>query len=472
VSGGPTVLIMAAGEGTRMRSSRPKVLHEVCGRAMVAWPIVAAREAGAERVAVIVSPDRDLSSALPEGIETVVQPTADGTGGAVRAALELVEGSDTVVVLSGDHPLITAEIVSGLLATHRNAGAAATVMTVELDEPGSYGRIVRDADGEIERIVETKHPEAVPPEELAIREINTGTYAFDAAALAASLTEIGPDGGTGEYYIGDVLPLLRAGGGRVVAHLSPEPNVNLGVNTRADLAVAEAHARRQILHGHMLAGVTITDPEATWIDAGVEIEPDATIEPGTTLRGATRVGAGSVVGPHSTLVDSTLGAGVGVRHSFLERCDVADACIIGPFTYLRPGAHLHEGVKAGAFVEIKNSEVGAGAKVPHLSYIGDADVGAGANLGASTITANYDGFRKNRTKIGEGARISVHTSLVAPVGIGDGAYTGAGSVITRDVPEGALGIGRAKQENIEGYAERKQAEGGTGDESDSSGGSE
>ena len=438
-----------------MRSSRPKVLHEVCGRPMVAWPVEAAREAGAARVAVIASPHRDLAGALPDGTETVIQPEPDGTGGAVRAALDLVRESDTIVVLSGDHPLVTGEIVSGLLEAHRSAGAAATVMTVELDDPGSYGRVVRDSTGDVERIVETKHPETVPPDELAIREINTGTYVFDAAPLAEALARIAADNEAGEYYIGDVLPLLRAGGGRVIGHLAPDPSVNLGVNTRADLALVAAEARRQILHRHMLAGVTIIDPGATWIDAGVEIEPDATIEPGSTLRGGTRVGAGSVVGPHTTLIDSILGARVAVPHSYLRECDVADDCRVGPFAYLRPGAVLREGAKAGTFVEIKNSELGAGTKVPHLSYVGDADVGAGANLGASTITANYDGFRKSRTKIGEGARISVHTSLVAPVRVGDRAYTGAGSVITSDVPDGALGIARAQQENVEGYARRR-----------------
>jgi bifunctional UDP-N-acetylglucosamine pyrophosphorylase/glucosamine-1-phosphate N-acetyltransferase len=474
VSGGHTVLIMAAGEGTRMRSSRPKVLHEVCGRAMVAWPVAAARAAGAQRVAVIVSPNHDLSAVLPDGTESVVQPEPDGTGGAIRAALDIVRDSETVVVVPGDHPLISGELLASMLAAHDAAGAAGTVMTVQLDEAGSYGRIVRDSTGAVERIVETKHPESVPADILAIREISTSTFAFAAAPLAAAVERLDNDNDAGEYYLGDVLPLLRADGHTVAAYAAPDPAANLGVNTRADLAIAAAEARRRILHTHMLAGVTITDPAATWIDADIEIEADAVIEPGSTLRGATKVGASSVVGPHTTLLDSSLGDNVTVRQSFLDHCDVADGCTIGPFTYLRPGTELADGVKAGAFVEIKNSHVGAGAKVPHLSYIGDADVGARANLGASTITANYDGFRKSRTKIGEGARISVHTSLVAPVGIGDDAYTGAGSVITRDVPAGALGIGRAKQENLEGYAERraKQAESDETDESDASGGSE
>jgi bifunctional UDP-N-acetylglucosamine pyrophosphorylase / glucosamine-1-phosphate N-acetyltransferase len=457
----PTVLIMAAGEGTRMRSELPKVLHPVCGRPMLAWPIIAAREAGAGRIAVILSPQRDLSDALPDYVETVVQPEPDGTGGAIRAASPLIDGADTVVVLSGDHPLISSETISGLLETHRSSGAAATVMTAELDDPGSYGRIIRDGNGDVERIVEAKQPGDATPEELAIREINTGTYVFEAAPLAEALGAITNDNAQGEYYVGDVLPHLRQSGQRVAAHRASDSAVNLGVNTRRDLAEASALARRRILDAHMLSGVTIVDPAATWIDADVQLAPDVTIEPGTSLRGATRVGRGSVIGPHSTVTDSTIGASASVIHSFLVDCELLDGCTVGPFTYLRPQARLGAGVKAGAFVEIKKSDVGEGAKVPHLSYIGDTDIGAGANIGAGTITANYDGTRKHRTVIGEHVRIGVDTSLVAPVNVGEAAYTGAGSVITEDVPPGALGISRARQENVEGFADRKANEEGS-----------
>ena len=321
-TGGLTVLIMAAGEGTRMRSSLPKVLHTVCGRPMVAWPVLAARDAGADRVAVIVSPDRDLAPGLPEHTETVVQQEADGTGGAVRAAHDVVRESDTVVVLSGDHPLITGEIVAGLLETHRAAGAGATVMTVELDDPGAYGRIVRDADGDIERIVETKQPQEVAPEELAIREINTGTYVFDAEPLVAAL-----DGLAQRQLRRRVLPRRRAAdclreqGRRIVAHTAGDPNVNLGVNNRADLAAVTAEARRQILERHMLAGVTIADPASTWIDADVEIAADVTIEPGTSLHGATVVGCDTIIGPHSTITDSRIGEGAPDRPLRPRRCD-------------------------------------------------------------------------------------------------------------------------------------------------------
>jgi bifunctional UDP-N-acetylglucosamine pyrophosphorylase / glucosamine-1-phosphate N-acetyltransferase len=455
---GLTVLVMAAGEGTRMRSSMPKVLHPVCGRAMVAWPVLAAREAGADRVAVIVSPDRDLTPGLPDGTETVVQPEPDGTGGAIRAAHDLVRASDTVVVLSGDHPLITGEIVAALLETHRAAAAAATVMTVELDDPGASRRLVRDADGDIERIVETKDPTGVPAEELAIREINTGTYAFAAEPLVGALDGLHADNSAGEFYIGDVLPTLREHGLRVVAHTSSDPNVNLGVNNRRDLAQVTAEARRHILDRHMLDGVTIVDPDTTWIDAEVEISADATIEPGSSLRGQTSIGPDSIVGPHTTVIDSRIGAAVRVPHSYLHGAAVGDECQVGPFAYLRPGAELGLGAKAGTFVEIKGSTIGAGAKVPHLAYVGDAEVGDGSNLGAGSITANYDGFVKNRTKIGQGARIGVNTSLVAPVTVGDEAYTGAGTVVRKDVPPGSLAVSKAEQKNIEGYAKRKASQ--------------
>jgi bifunctional UDP-N-acetylglucosamine pyrophosphorylase/glucosamine-1-phosphate N-acetyltransferase len=452
---------MAAGEGTRMHSSLPKVLHPVCGRPMVAWPILAAREAGAGRIGVIVSPHLDISDQLPEGTESFVQPQPDGTGGAIRAALESIRDSGVVVVLNGDHPLVTAEFIASVVAVHHDAGAAGTVVTVDRDDPESLGRIVRDAGGEFERIVETKHPEGVPAEVLAINEVNTNTFVFDAGALADAVERISNDNAAGEYYIGDTLTVLREQGLRVLAHKADDVSVNIGVNNRAELALVNAEARRRILDRHMLAGVTVTDPRATWIDADVEIAADATIEPGTSLRGRTEVGAGSVVGPNTTLIDSKLGERVAAPHSYLVECEVLDGCAVGPFAYIRPQTVLAEGAKAGAFVEIKNSRVGEGAKVPHLSYVGDAEIGAGSNLGAGTITANYDGFRKNRTVIGEHCRIGVDTMLVAPVSIGDGAYTGAGAVIRKDVPPGALAVPQEdRQRHIEGYAERraKQAE--------------
>jgi bifunctional UDP-N-acetylglucosamine pyrophosphorylase / glucosamine-1-phosphate N-acetyltransferase len=452
---------MAAGEGTRMHSSVPKALHEVCGRPLVSWPILAAREAGAGRIVTIVSPQRDISAGLPAGTETVEQPEADGTGGAIRAAIDVIRDSETVVVLSADHPVISADSISDLLDAHSGDGAAATVLTAELDDPGSYGRIVRDTDGALARIVEAKEPGDATAEELAIKEVNTGTYVFDAAPLAEALDGISNDNSQNEYYLGDVLPLIRAGGGRVGAHIADDEGVTLGVNTRLDLSRATAVARRRILEAHMLAGVTLIDPAATWIDATVEIEADVTIEPGTSLRGESRIGGGSAVGPNTTLIDSTLGQNVKATHSYLVECEVLDGCSVGPFTHIRPQTVMQQGAKAGSFVELKNAQIGEEAKVPHLSYVGDAEIGTGSNIGAGSITANYDGFRKHRTVVGDHCRIGVDTMFVAPVSIGDGAYTGAGTVVRKDVPEGTLAVPQEnRQRHIDGYAERraKQAE--------------
>jgi bifunctional UDP-N-acetylglucosamine pyrophosphorylase / glucosamine-1-phosphate N-acetyltransferase len=449
---------MAAGEGTRMRSSTPKMLHPVCGRPLVAWPILAAREAGVGRIAAIVSPGHDISAGFPGEVETIVQPEPDGTGGAIRAALPLIEAAETVVVLSGDHPLISAEDIAALLEAHASSGAGATMLTIELDDPGSYGRVVRDETGEVERIVEAKAAGDAGDAELAIREINAGTYAFQAAPLAIALRALSNDNAQGEYYLTDVFALMREAGHSVAGHPTEDFAVTMGVNNRVELAAAEVEGRRRILERHMLAGVTVVDPGTTWIDADVEIAADARIEPGTGLRGATAVGAGSVVGPLSTLIDTRIGEDVTVLHSYLVECAVLDGCNVGPFAYLRPGAQLDPGAKAGAFVEVKNSRIGEGAKVPHLAYVGDAEVGAGSNLGAGTITANYDGFRKHRTTIGRDVRIGVDTMLIAPVQVGDAAYTGAGAVIKQDVPEGALAVSQNDQRNIEGYSERKAKE--------------
>jgi bifunctional UDP-N-acetylglucosamine pyrophosphorylase / glucosamine-1-phosphate N-acetyltransferase len=448
---------MAAGEGTRMRSSTPKMLHPVCGRAMVAWPILAAREAGAGRVAAIVSPGRDLSAGLPEGVETVEQPQPDGTGGAIRAALPLIEAAEVVLVLSGDVPLISTTTIAALLGAHEASDAAATMLTIELDDPAAYGRVVRTGDGSVEKVVEAKAAGDADASQLAIKEINAGTYAFDAAPLAAALAGLSNDNAQGEYYLPDVFPALRAEGLSVAAHLADDLAVTMGVNNRVDLAAVETEARRRLLEGHMLAGVTVVDPATTWIDAGVEIGQDARIEPGTSLLGATTVGAGATVGPHTTAIDTEIGAGATVLRSHIDTALVGENAAVGPFTYLRPGTVMEAGSKAGASVEIKNSHIGAGAKVPHLSYIGDADIGAGSNLGAGTITANYDGFTKNRTTVGRDVRIGVDTMLIAPVEVGDSAYTGAGAVIKDDVPEGALAVSENAQRNIDGYAAEKAA---------------
>jgi bifunctional UDP-N-acetylglucosamine pyrophosphorylase / glucosamine-1-phosphate N-acetyltransferase len=446
-----TALIMAAGQGTRMRSSTPKVLHLVCGKPMVEWVVDAARRAGAARIVCIVRPGDGVAEGLPEGVEVAEQREGEGTGTAVLAARDTV-ADGPVVILSGDHPLVTSAHIDDLFAEHVAQQATATILTTDQLDPTGYGRIVRGQNGAVARIVETKYPEGVPAAELAIREVNLGTYVFEASALYPALDEVGLE--NGERYLTGAFPVIGAHGGKVVAQLTPDADIALGVNDRAGLMAAEQLAQRRILERHALEGVTFHQPETTRVEADVTIGPDTTIGPGTSLLGATAVGAGCEIGPHTTMRDSRVADGARVVHSYLVEADVGQAALIGPFAYLRPGTVVHERAKVGTFVEVKNSDVGAGAKVPHLSYIGDAEVGEKANLGASTITANYDGRKKHRTKVGKSVKTGIHTSLVAPIDVGDRAYTGAGSTITEDVPEGALGIGRAKQRNVEGYADR------------------
>jgi bifunctional UDP-N-acetylglucosamine pyrophosphorylase/glucosamine-1-phosphate N-acetyltransferase len=452
----PTVLIMAAGRGTRMRSRTPKVLHPLCGRPLILWPIEAAREAGAERIVVVLSADSEVQRALPPDVEVAIQRKQAGTADAVLSARGQIEGSENVIVLSGDHPLFDGGFLAGLAETHLSSGAGATITTGVLDDPGQYGRIVRTGKGNVKRIVETKNPDDATPEELAIKEVNLGTYAFKTAPLLEALGAIRADNSQGELYLGDALPLLRAAREKIVAHAVDDTSAGLGINTRADLAAVQAICQQRILERHMLAGVTVTDPASTVIEADVRIGEDTVIDPYTFLRGRVEIGSDCRVGPMTTLKDCLLGNEVSVLHSYLEGCEVLDGCTVGPFAYLRPGTLLRERAKAGTFVEVKNSDVGAGTKIPHLSYIGDADIGSDTNIGAGNITANYDGRSKHRTVIGKNVHTSVDTSFVAPVTVGDNAYTGAGSVITDDVPEGALGIARARQENLEDYAEKDE----------------
>jgi bifunctional UDP-N-acetylglucosamine pyrophosphorylase / glucosamine-1-phosphate N-acetyltransferase len=428
-----------------MRSSTPKVMHELCGLAMVLWPVRAALATGAGRVVVVDSPARALEPLLPEGVELAVQERPDGTGGAVRAAMAILDSADRpaldaaapVVVLSGDVPLVSAVAIGELLEAHRDSGAAATMVTTVLEDPTGYGRVVRDAGGAVLRVVETKQRGDSTQAEREIREVNTGIFAFAARALASALQGLSTDNAQGELYLPQVLEELRADGALVAAHLVEDERLVLGINDREALARVRTLAQAAIHERHLRAGVGIVDPAATVIDVDVEIGQDTLIEPFTTIRGATRVGRECTV-----------------RHSYLVDCVLEDGVTVGPFAYLRPGTVLRGGSRVGTFVEVKNSDIGAGARVPHLSYIGDADVGERSNLGAATITANYDGRAKHRTTVGAGVRTGVDTTLVAPVSVGDDAYTGAGSVITEDVPAGALGIARARQTNVEGYAER------------------
>ena len=456
-----TVLIMAAGQGTRMLSDTPKVLHRVAGKSLVEWAADAARAAGAERVVAIVRPGDGVAEGLPDGVEVAEQREGEGTGAAVLAARDAVLGEGgsagsvdpgAVVVLSADHPLITPEQLEGLLDEHQSKGACATLLTTDQLDPAGYGRIVRDSSGNVDRIFETKYTADLTPEELAVKEVNLGTYVFDAQTLFDALDSVGLE--QGERYLTGVFPRIREEGGTIAAHMTDDADAALGINDRLGLMAADESAQRRIIDAHARAGVTFLQPGTTRVEAGVTIGRDSSIAPGTVLEGTTVIGERCEIGPHTTARDATIRDGATVVHSFVLEAEVGAGAKVGPFAYLRPGTVIGEGAKVGTFVEIKNSEIGSGAKVPHLSYIGDADVGEDSNLGASTITANYDGRKKHRTKLGKSVKTGIHTSLVAPLDIGERAYTGAGSTINEDVPDGALGIARAKQKNIEGYADR------------------
>src|SRR3954451_21050262 len=451
-----TALIMAAGQGTRMKSELPKVLHPVCGVPMVHWVIAAARAAGADRVVCVTRPGDGVAEHLPEGVESAPQETGEGTGSAVLAARAALEQSETIVVLSGDVPLVSAETIEGLVTKHHEENATSTLLTTDELDPTAYGRIVRDADGSVKEIVETKRTEGVPPEVLAIREINIGTYAFNGPELVKALDEVGET--DGERYLTNVFPIMREGGLKVAGYKTSDTLGAMGVNNRADLMELTGHAQQRVLARLARAGVTFTAPDSVDIHATVEIGEDTTVGAGVTLRGETTIGARCSVGPSTTITDAELGDGVTLKHAVLQECRVADGATIGPFAYLRPEADVPDGAKIGTFVEVKKSVVGAGAKIPHLSYIGDADVGEKANVGGGAITANYHRGAKNRTRIGKDAHTGVHNSFVAPVSVGDSAYTGAGSVITEDVPDGALGVARAPQKNIDGYREQLEQE--------------
>lgn len=451
------VVILAAGKGTRMKSDLPKVLHEVCGRTLLDWALSETALLASQSTVVVVGHQADtVTETCPDDVTAVVQEPQLGTGHAVQVGLAALDPSvDTVVVLPGDMPLIRPSSLRTLVDSHASAGSAATIMSVNLDDPTGYGRIVR-SDGSVSAIVE--HRDA-NDEELSIREVNTSVYVFDRQQLVDALTRVTTDNDQGEYYLTDVVGILVEAGASVEAVSVPEDE-GLGVNDHSQLATATAEIVARINHHWMVEGVSITDPARTIIEPSVALAPGSTIHPDTWLKGETSVASGAVVGPQVDAVDSSIGTGATVRYAVMHEATIGDRAIVGPYTYLRPGAVLEEGAKAGAFVEIKGSTVGKGSKVPHLSYIGDTDIGEKSNIGAATVTVNYDGFRKHRTKIGSRVRIGSDTMLIAPVEVGDDAATGAGSVITKDVPDGALGIARSDQRNIDGYAEkrRKRAE--------------
>lgn len=445
------------------------MLHPLCGRPLVAWTLAAALEGGAEKIIVVDGPGRPLESSLDGRATIAVQDEPRGTADAVRAAAGHLARDGTVIVLNGDAPLVRPETIVALADAHGRSGAAATIATAVLEDPSGYGRVIRAPDGTVDRVVETKAAGDASELELRVREVNAGMYAFDVGELLAALERVGSSNAQGEFYLPDVLPLIRGHERTVDAYEVPDPLETLGVNDRVELARVRAIAQQRIHERHMLAGATIVDPGSTVIDADVEVDRDTVIAPFTSLHGATRIGARSTIGPLSTLIDCRVGEQASVVHSYATGAEIGDRVNVGPFAYLRPGTVLREGSKAGTFVEIKNSTIGAGAKVPHLSYIGDAEVGEDTNIGAGTITANYDGYRKHRTKIGSRAKVSVDTMFVAPVTMGDEAYTAAGSVITKDIPPGALGVARERQQNVEGYAQRRaereaSSEGGAANE--------
>ncbi|BBH64819.1 bifunctional protein GlmU [Actinoplanes sp. OR16] len=454
-----TVVVLAAGEGKRMKSATPKVLQPLLGRTLLGHVLAVASAIRTDRTLVVVGHKADqvgafLAEAAPAATP-VLQAEQNGTGHAVRIALDAApELTGTVVVLSGDVPLLRAETVEALLATHERAGAAATVLSAEVAEPGGLGRIVRGADGNLERIVENKD---ATPEQRAIKEINSGIYAFDAALLREALGKLSTDNAQGEEYLTDVFGILASQGHPVAIEVAEFAYETLGCNDRAELAQLRVLMRDRVNQAWMRSGVLLLDPATTWIDVTATLEPDAVVDQNSQISGVSTVATGAVVGPDTTLIDTVVAEGATVLRTHAVGAEIGPSATVGPYSYLRPGTKLARKSKVGGFVETKNAELGEGAKVPHLSYVGDASIGASANIGAGTIFANYDGVRKSRTTVGEAAFVGSDTVLIAPVEIGPGAYVAAGSAVAKDVPAGNLGVTRAPQRNVEGWTERRRA---------------
>ncbi|MCP9944091.1 bifunctional UDP-N-acetylglucosamine diphosphorylase/glucosamine-1-phosphate N-acetyltransferase GlmU [Streptomyces somaliensis] len=453
------VIVLAAGEGTRMKSKTPKVLHEVCGRSLVGHVVSAARELGPGHLCVVVGHAREQVTAhLREhyaGTRTAVQYERNGTGHAVRMALEELGGVDgTVVVVCGDTPLLSGGTLGALAATHAADGNAVTVLTAEVPDATGYGRIVRDpATGAVTAIVE--HKDATE-EQRAVREINSGVFAFDGRLLADALGKVRTDNSQGEEYLTDVLGILREAGHRVGASVAGDHREILGINNRVQLAEARALFNRRLLERAMADGVTVVDPASVQVDVTVTFERDAVVHPGTQLLGATHVAEDAEVGPNTRLRDTRVGRGARVDNTVADSAVIGEGASVGPYAYLRPGTRLGTGSKIGTYVETKNATIGEGTKVPHLSYVGDATIGEHTNIGAASVFVNYDGEKKHHTTIGSHCKTGSDNMFVAPVTVGDGAYTAAGSVITRDVPAGALAVARGQQRNIEGWVARKR----------------
>ncbi|NHM14888.1 bifunctional UDP-N-acetylglucosamine diphosphorylase/glucosamine-1-phosphate N-acetyltransferase GlmU [Xiamenia xianingshaonis] len=448
-------VVLAAGAGTRMKSKKPKVAHEILGQPLVRWVVDAAHAAGIGRVACVVGHEREQVVPLVEGdCDLVVQEQRRGTADAVAVCAETLGDFDgSLVVLSGDCPLITADTIARLVEAREQADAAAVVLTMELADPFGYGRIVRDAAGNVERIVEQKD---ATPDEAAITECNSGFYCFDARVLFDALGRVSNDNAQGEYYLTDVLEICRNDGRAVVGLRCDDASECLGVNSRVQLAEATRLLQRRINRAHMEAGVTMLAPDLVWIGPGVTIAPDVTLLQNVTLMGDTSIGEDSVIGPDTRLTDTRVGAGCVIDETVAIEAIIDDKATCGPRAYLRPAAHLCEGAKAGTHVEIKKSTIGKGSKVPHLSYIGDTTMGEGVNIGAGSITCNYDGKKKWSTVIGDGAFVGSDTMMVAPVTIGAGAVIGAASCITKDVAADALALERSDQRELEGWAAKRR----------------
>jgi bifunctional UDP-N-acetylglucosamine pyrophosphorylase/glucosamine-1-phosphate N-acetyltransferase len=452
-------IVLAAGSGTRMRSRRAKVLHEIAGRSMLGHALTAVSGAGVRTTVAVVGHDREqVSDAVAQhdpAIVLAVQDEQHGTGHAVQVALEAlgapVEG--TVVVTYGDVPLLTAQTVAELVVDHRAAGRAVTILSAEVDDPTGYGRVVRDGVGAVQAIRE--HRDA-SDDERAIREINSGILVVDGPFLDRAVARLRADNSQGELYLTDIVGIAVAEGRPVGAHVLEDVWQTEGVNDRVQLARLGRELNRRLTRHWMTEGVTIVDPETTWIDSAVTLGPDVTLLPGTQLLGATVVGEGATIGPDTTLRNVEVGERASVVRTHGSDSVIGADATVGPFAYLRPGAELGRGGKIGTFVEVKNSTIGDGAKVPHLSYVGDADIGEGANIGAGTIFANYDGVHKNRSTIGRQARTASNNTFVAPVTVGDGAFTGAGATIREDVPPGALAVSAGPQRTMGGWVASKR----------------
>ena len=454
------VIVLAAGEGTRMKSATPKVLHRIAGRTLVGHAIAAAREAQPEHLAVVVRHERDLVATHVAEVDPKAviadQDDVKGTGRAVQCALDVLPADlgGTILVTYGDVPLLAGSTLHALVDHHSASGSAVTVITANLANPTGYGRILRGADDSVEGIVE--HKDATP-EQLAITEINSGIYAFDAQVLRDALEHVTTDNSQGEKYLTDVLAIARSAGRRVSAHLIGDLWQTEGVNDRVQLARLGKELNRRITEKWMREGVTIVDPDTTWVDADVAIGRDATILPGTQLLGATTIGADAVIGPDTTLEDTEVGERATISRTESRLAVVGADATVGPFSYLRPGTELGAKGKIGGFVETKNAKIGEGAKVPHLTYCGDATIGEGANIGAGTIFANYDGVAKHHTTVGAHSFVGSDSVLIAPVNIADGAYVGAGSAVTADVGPGQIAVARGQQRNIAGWVARRRA---------------